>query len=71
MAGTAKAYNLPFDYVLYEMSYANMALYGAVLPSYKSRTDKDSKSGRDTQEVIKVDDPRNRDKVDKFLDAID
>ena len=71
MAGTAQAYNLPFDYVPYEVSYANMAMYGAVLPRYKGRSDKEDKGDPSKQDVIKVDDPKNRDKVDKILDAID
>ena len=29
----AKAYNLTFDYILYKMSFANVRLYNAVLPS--------------------------------------
>lgn len=30
----AKAFGLPLDYVLYDMSYANVILYSATLPSY-------------------------------------
>jgi hypothetical protein len=66
------AYNLPVDYVLYEMSYANMILYSAVLPSYDSK--KGNKGGgpdSKQQEIIKVDDPRNRDKVKHFFEQID
>ena len=48
-----------------------MAMYGAVLPRYKGRSDKEDKSDPSKQDVIKVDDPKNRDKVDKILDAID
>lgn len=48
------------------MSYANMIMYGAVLPSYKSG--KRSKTGRpDSHEVINADDPKNRDKVKSIL----
>ncbi|WP_320980051.1 hypothetical protein [Bacteroides sp.] len=61
-----KAYNLPIDYVLYDMSYANMIMYGAVLPSYTSNKDK-GKSGQE-QEIIKVDDPKNRDRVKKIFE---
>ena len=56
-----KAYNLPIDYVLYEMSYANMIMYGSVLPSYNSR--KDNK-GEDT---INADDPQNREIARKLM----
>jgi hypothetical protein len=32
-----KGFNLPIDYVLYDMSYANMIMYGSVLPSYNNK----------------------------------
>lgn len=69
IAGTVKAYNLPIDYVLYEMSYPNMILYSAVLPSYNSK--KKDKDGVEKQDVIKVDDPNNRDRVKKILEQFD
>ena len=31
IGGIVKGYNLPIDYVLYEMSYTNMIMYGAVI----------------------------------------
>lgn len=34
MAGTVKAFGLPMDYALHELSYANMVLMGATLPAY-------------------------------------
>lgn len=52
------------EYVLYDMSYANMIMYGAVLPSYKSGK-KNEKSN--TRAVINADDPRNKDKVRSIL----
>lgn len=49
------------------MSYANMIMYGAVLPSYKSsKKNATSKVGNDN-EMINADDPRNRDKVRRIL----
>ena len=69
IAGTVKAYNLPINYVLYEMSYPNIILYGAVLPSYSSKKKDKKDSGK--QDIIKVDDPKNREKVRKILDSID
>lgn len=70
VAGTVKAYNLPIDYVLYDMSYVNMIMYGAVLPSYRSR--KDGDKGRNAgQDIIRADDPANRDRVRRFLDSIE
>lgn len=47
------------------MSYANMVMYGAVLPSYKSRKNTTGKT--DDNERINADDPRNREKVRQIL----
>lgn len=69
MAGVAKAYNLPPDYVLYQMSYVNMIMYGAVIPSYNGKRGK-GKDGK-PQEVIKADDPRNRARVKQIFDQFD
>lgn len=55
------------DYVLYEMSYVNTVMYGAVLPSYSTKKDRKKKGGR--QEVIKADDPKNRDRIKQLLDT--
>ena len=64
---------MPIDYVLYEMSYANMVLYGAVLPSYRHKDG--GKNGgsekRKKQEIIRADDPRNKEKVRQFFDSIE
>ena len=49
------------------MSYANMVMYGAVLPSYGGK--KDNKEGK--QKVIKADDPRNKEQVRKFFEECD
>lgn len=70
IAGVVKGYNLPIDYVLYDMSYTNMIMFGAVIPSYNSKRkgkDKDSKE----QEVVKADDPRNRARVRKIFEDFD
>lgn len=67
IAGTVKAFNLPIDYVLYELSYANLTLYGASLPSYKSP--RKSKEGGN-EDTIDAGDPKNKDKVRAFLDAM-
>lgn len=55
---------MTFDYVLYDMSFANFMLYGAVIPS----TDYD-RDGKDDsrEEVIRVDDPKNRDMVMQLI----
>ena len=65
IAGTVKGFNLPLEYVLYDMSYANMIMYGAVLPSYKKP--KDGKKESKEEEIINASDPRNRDKVHAIL----
>ncbi|MEL7586663.1 MAG: hypothetical protein AAGU19_08100 [Prolixibacteraceae bacterium] len=62
IAGVAKGYNLTPDYVLYKMSYANVIMYSAVLPSYD-----DEKESKEDEEVINADDPKNRDKVRQIL----
>lgn len=64
-----KAYNLPIDYVLYDLSYVNMIMYGAVLPSYRNHKDRDK--GENKEDIIRADDPANRDKVRRFLDSIE
>lgn len=52
------------------MSYANVILYGATLPTYISKRDKDGKD-KETQPVIRADDPNNRDKVMQFFNSIE
>ena len=68
IAGVAKAYTLPFDYVLYDMSYVNVIMYSSVLPSYKGKED-GKKGGGEPQKVIKADDPANRDEVRRFFET--
>lgn len=68
IAGVVKGYNLPVEYVLYEMSYVNMIMYGAVIPNYNGR--KRTKNGK-AQVEIKVDDPRNRAKVKRIFEQFD
>lgn len=50
------------------MSYANMIMYGAVLPSFKSSKDKKPDKQEAKQEVIKADDPRNNARVRQIMD---
>lgn len=52
------------------MSYANLTLYGASLPTYKSPKDKKKGKG-EKHENIDAGDPKNKDKVRAFLDSID
>lgn len=64
-----KGFSLPIDYVLYEISYANMIMLGATLPSYNT----DKKCDKDTsqQDIIRADDPCNRERVKHFLEMVD
>ena len=48
------------------MSYANCILYGATLPTYNGKKDKDAKD-KGQQKVIKADDPRNKEQVSKLI----
>lgn len=54
--------------MLYELSYANLILFGATLPDY-SRDRK--KQGGGGQDVINASDPNNRQRVKDFLNAVD
>ena len=58
--------------MLYDISYANMVLYGAVLPSYESKG-KDNANGRTgkKQAAIRVDDKKNYGKVMKIFQSFD
>lgn len=68
IAGISKNYVLPFDYVLYEMSFANVQMYNAVLPTYDSESKKDKK--KKDNDIIWADDPKNKAKVDDFINHI-
>ena len=59
MAGIAKSYSLSFEYVIYELSYMNLLLYSAVLPSY------DSDGGSDGEDEMF--DGDNPDDVERFF----
>lgn len=65
VGGFLKAYNFPLDYVLYDLSYSNMILFGAVLPSYQSKEDKEKM--KQAQDVIKASDVKNNDKVKDLI----
>lgn len=61
-----KGFGFPLEYVLYDLSYANLAMLGATLPNYGRR--KETSSG---EEIIDASDPRNKDRVRNFLDSIE
>ena len=66
VGGIAKAYNFPIDYVLYELSYPNLILLGAVIPSYQGVKDK-----KKDEEVIREGDERHRDALRELFDKAD
>lgn len=68
VTGVAKAIGLHIDYVLYDMSFANLNLYSASLPTYR-KPDKAKAPGGGHGEVINADDPKNRDKIRQIIDA--
>lgn len=57
-----KGFNFSLDYVLYELSYTNLIMLGAALPSYD--TDKDDES---KEEVIDASDPANQERAREIL----
>lgn len=50
------------------MSYANLNLYSASLPTYR-KPDKKETPGKDKKYVINADDPNNRDLIRQIIDA--
>lgn len=67
MAGVVKAFNLTPDYVLYEMSYANMLLYSASLPTFKKPEDQNG-TGKSDDRIINGDDPEMQAEINKLFD---
>ncbi len=67
----AKGYGLSIKYVLYDMSYANMIMYSAVIPSYNSENGNRFSDKSKEQETIKADDPRNKARIRQILDSMD
>lgn len=58
VAATVKGFKFTLDYVLYDLSYANMIMLGATLPSY------DSGKGKTKQEdIIDARDPKNNQRI--------
>lgn len=67
IAATIKAFKLSWADVLYNISYANVVLMGASLPSYHSKDDKRKQHHNDQQETINADDPKNNSRVLDFI----
>lgn len=55
------------------MSYVNLIMYGAVIPSYNK--DRNKKGGAEKfdkeQEIIMMDDPNNRERIKQIFDSFD
>lgn len=60
-----KAYNVSFDYAIYEMSYQNAIMYNRVLPSYESGKSVDNGSGGSVR--IDGDDPDRMNEILSYL----
>lgn len=60
IAGFVKGFGVDFEYALHGISYANMVLMGATLPSYGGKKEEKDKNGND---IIRADDPKNKDLV--------
>lgn len=62
---------MPLDYVLYDISYANIVMLGATLPSIKKQRNGATAAGAAGQDVIDAEDPKNRERVKKFFSSVD
>ena len=51
---------MTFDYAIHEISYANVLMYCATLPSYDFERDK---NGKKKAPAVRADDPENREEV--------
>lgn len=67
IAGFVKAFGVTFEYALNEVSYANMVLYGATLPSYGDLKDGKQKKDKDGNDIIRADDPKNKELVKAII----
>lgn len=70
IAGVVKGFGFSLDYVLNELSYANLVMLGATLPSYDRRRGHEDRHARG-EETIDASDPRNRERVRDILNSID
>lgn len=64
VSGFVKSFGVPIEYALHEVSYVNIVMYCASLPSFQARKEK-----KKEQLVVNADDPANRDFVEKFLNG--
>lgn len=72
MAGMVKAFNLSFEYVLYRMSYPNVILYSATLPTYNADHDQPGRRGYNSgEQALDITHPDTQNKIDKFIDSLD
>lgn len=70
MGGFSKGYRMGFKEVLYDISYANVVLYSAVLPSYNTDKKKKKRADLGCGEEIKADDPKNWERLKGLMDSL-
>lgn len=58
---------MSFDYVLHEISYENLLLYSAAIPSYDAKKSDKQEKEKGKGEIINGDDPRNKDLVKAII----
>ena len=58
---------MPFKDILYNLSYRNLVLYGAVIPSFDTDGNKNKRKSGDDEETLWVDDPANRNKAIEII----
>lgn len=59
-----KGFNLPIDYILYELSYANLIMLSATLPGY-------DKEEKEEEEVLDMSNPNDQARIDQLLGIVD
>jgi hypothetical protein len=59
-----KGFNLPIDYILYELSYANLIMLSATLPNY-------DKEEKEEEEVLDMSNPNDQARIDQLLGIVD
>lgn len=67
VAGTAKALEISLDYVLHDLSYANLLLYNHSLPTYR-KPEKEDTTGKPDTDVVRAEDPNYNEVLRKMID---
>lgn len=64
-----KGYGLSPEHVIHRMSYANILMLGAVLPSYDRKPD--DKGSRQEGPALSADDPANRARIREIFNSVE